>query len=187
MDSRAEAVLLEDHKILMVDPQLHARAVFFSPHESYFANPSGKYPYFGGPVLGRMRAAVDGLSTRAPAIFPENRDAFEKELLHEYQTRVPPGSPQFTQDQEGRYLLDLPSDGAWVHLRVHPQPGMRIRDEAGRDLPLYKAYPGLAFHGSGKVTVQYRRTPWMWFSYAISTGFWLVFLFRRLRKSTVFV
>ncbi len=177
----------EDHKILIVDPSLHARAVFFNPHESYFANPSGKYPYFGGPVLGRMKAAVDGLSTRSPGIFPENRDQFEKELLHESQTTVPPGIPQYTQDPEGRYHFDLPSSGAWVHLRVHPQPGMRIRDEAGRDLPLYKAYPGLVFRGAGKVTVEYRR-PWvMGFSYCISAAFWLVLLFRRLRKSMVFV
>lgn len=177
----------EDHRILIVDPALHARAVFFNPHESYFANPSGKYPYFGGPVLARMKAAVEGLSTRAPGIFPENRESFEKDLLQEFQTKVPPGLPRFTQDQEGRYHFDLPSSGAWVHLRVHPQPGMRIRDEAGRDLPLYKAYPGMVFHGAGKVTVEYRRTSWMWFSYWVSAGFWLLFLLRRLRKSTVFI
>jgi hypothetical protein len=177
----------EDHQILIVDPALHARAVFFNPHESYFANPSGKYPYFGGPVLGRMRAAVGGLSTRAPGIFPENRDAFEKELLQETQTRVPPGLPPFTQDQEGRYHFDLPLSGAWVHLRVHPQPGMRILDEAGGELSLYKAYPGLVFHGAGKVTVEYRRTVWMRLAYVLSAAFWLVFLSGLLRKSTVFV
>ena len=177
----------EDRKILIVDPSLHARAVFFNPYEAFFATPTGKYPYFGGPVLGRMRAAVDGLSTRAPGIFPENRDAFEQALLNGSGSKVPSGLPQFQQDTKGRYLFDLPSSGAWVHLRVHPQPGMRIRDEAGRDLTLFKAYPGLVFHGAGKVEVEYRRTPWMGLAYAISASFWMVLLFRSLRKSTVFV
>ena len=168
----------EDRKILIVDPSLHARAVFFNPHEAYFSTPSGKYPYFGGPVLGRMRAAVDGLSTRSPGIYPENRDAFERLLLEETDAKVPPGLPRFHESKGGRWDFDLPASGAWVHLRVHPQPGMQIRDGAGRAVELFKAYPGIVFRGSGQVTVEYTRTPWMWISYLISAAFWVGLGFR---------
>jgi len=174
----------EDRNILIVDPSLHARAVFFNPHESYFAHPSGKYPYFGGPVLARMRAAVDGLPNRSPAIFPEHREEFERILLRTPVSTVPSGLPQWAHLGGGRYRFDLPATNSWVHVRLHPQPGMRIRNETGRELPLFQAYPGLVFEGSGRVELEVRRTPLMWISYSISAVFWAGLFWRRRRNST---
>ena len=170
----------EPKNILVVDPRHHSRAVYFNPHESYFATPNGKYPYFGGPVLARMNAAMEGVSQVAPGIYPEDRDTFNQELLRKPEPAVRSGVPPVTSLGKGRYRVGLPSNEAWVHLRVHPQPGMRIRDSKGAEIKFMKAYPGLVFRGAGTVEVTYQRTVLMWISYGVSLIFWLVFLFRQV-------
>jgi hypothetical protein len=161
----------EQKIILGVAPDLHSRVVTFDPARVTSPTPVGKKPYFGEPVYQRMSAAIEGRIAHAVPLFPEDRPRFERERsLH---PRAPSfaGRPPWIRLGAGSFRVELPGEGAWVHFRIHPQPGLKIRNAVGQELDYYRSYPGVVFFGSGPVTLQFERTPWMWGSYAMSFGF----------------
>jgi hypothetical protein len=168
-------------RIVVLDRRLHAAAVPITPGRIHFPAALGKYPYFGEVMQLRFRAALEQHRPAPVSLLPEEGVRFQ-----EWRGRVGDGDPTpglgpLHSSSPGRFELEIPGRGMWVHFRMNPQPGLRIEDANGQSIPWFKGLPGVVFFGVGKVTLIYGRTPLMKLAYLISILFvsgWILFFIK---------
>lgn len=71
----------------------------------------------------------------------------------------PKGVPQSGSIQKsapGKYEIDLPGPPGHFRIKLSPLPGVALLSEQGETLPLWKGYPHLIGHGSGKMTLEFK-------------------------------
>lgn len=75
---------------------------------------------------------------------------------------------QFNEINENVYEFNLPHHPSWFILKLAPQPGLRLEDESGKLLKIFRSYPYTLSYGAGRIVAKFERTPVMILGYIIS-------------------
>ena len=146
----------------VVEPVRFSDLEYFSPKDKKF---NGDY------MIGIYDACKAGKTSPSVFVTDESVRRYAR-LLGKLKSDSSPtldGPATFSKVAAGRYELSVPASAPTLfRIKLSYFPGMHLRDEHGRDLPLLEALPGMVGIGHGKMTLTYERTKPMRLGYVIS-------------------
>lgn len=122
-------------------------------------------------VVERFKSCENPNNHESPTVYLHPKDEAKFQSLQSNigkVTQSQKGSIKLTKLNDNEYRFTLPPLKSWFVLKLAPQPGMKLLNQAGKEMPHLRGIPYTIGYGSDEVRVVFKRTWIMWLSYLLS-------------------